>query len=224
MIYGTRPKILKKKSKLAKKKENSALDKVLNNFWWSCSTCEENVTLHQEKWTSVLYHISNTHKFSDNTIYKQCTHSVLSERERCTKKWLEVGSPSHNALKSIICDKKLLNDLSYFIKFIQWKSRGVPQRLQKVVVYSRGDGGKNTISGINPQLWNKQKASNEQRYKAQYSKVTSQSVCKKIMEPKRKEYIPEILGEMSTWEVVQKTKKRKSIAKMDIPGKKCIDC
>ena len=43
------------------------------------------------------------------------------------------------------------------------------------------------------------------------------------MEPKRKEYIPEILGEISTGEkVVQKRKKRKSIAKMGIPEKNIL--
>ena len=43
------------------------------------------------------------------------------------------------------------------------------------------------------------------------------------MEPKRKEYIPEILGEISTGEkAVQKTKKRESIAKMEIPEKNVI--
>ena len=43
------------------------------------------------------------------------------------------------------------------------------------------------------------------------------------MEPKRKEYIPEILGEIATGEKVeQKTRKRKSIAKMDMPEKNVL--
>ena len=43
------------------------------------------------------------------------------------------------------------------------------------------------------------------------------------MEQKRKEYTPEILGEISAGEkVVQKTKKHKSIAKMDISEKNVL--
>ena len=43
------------------------------------------------------------------------------------------------------------------------------------------------------------------------------------MEPKRKKYIPEIVGEIATGEkVVQKTRERKSIAKMDMPEKNVL--
>ena len=31
--------------------------------------------------------------------------------------WITPGTPAHNALKAIIMDKRLLNDLKYFIKF-----------------------------------------------------------------------------------------------------------
>ena len=60
------------------------------------------------------------------------------------------------------------------------------------------------------------------RYKMHYSKVTDQCVFKKIMEPKEKTYIKEIIdeikyGDKRNWKYVETRKK--TIAKINNPGK-----
>ena len=65
-----------------------------------------------EKWKSILHHISNIHEFNDNNSFTKCAHGEIGERL-----WITHGTPAHNALKSIIMDKKLLNNLKYFTGF-----------------------------------------------------------------------------------------------------------
>ena len=108
--------IKKKITKLAKNKLNSELQtwskSLINHFWWCCSTCNGNVHLLREKWISILSHVCDIHEFNDNKLFKKCSHGPIQPRA-----WLTPGSPAHNSLKSIVMDKRLLKDLSYFVDF-----------------------------------------------------------------------------------------------------------
>ena len=85
---------------------------IVNHFWRSSGTCEGNEAILMEKWKSILYHISNIHEFNDNNSFTKCAHGEIGERL-----WITPGTPVHNALKSIIMDKKLPNNLKYFTGF-----------------------------------------------------------------------------------------------------------
>ena len=68
--------------------------------------------LLREKWISILSHVYDIHEFNDNKLFKKCSHGPIQPRA-----WLTPGSPAHNSLKSIVMDKRLLKDLSYFVDF-----------------------------------------------------------------------------------------------------------
>ncbi|XP_062582974.1 uncharacterized protein LOC134244742 [Saccostrea cucullata] len=108
--------------KVAQKKGNNILldwsKDIVNHFWFSCrqaKTYEEFVGI----WRSVLHHITNTHEwiFSHGGVI-QCMHGELTEEER-TKAWL---SPTQHAnvlkdLAAVVLDKRLLNNVGYFLNF-----------------------------------------------------------------------------------------------------------
>ena len=122
-----RSKNMKKKLvKISKKKEVRDLQpwikSILNHFWWCCASCDEDVDVLKDKWTSILYHIRNIHNWSEsNSAYSSCAHGPLTDREEVAYKWLSENTPAYEALKSVVLDKQLLNDLLYLHKFKQWQ-------------------------------------------------------------------------------------------------------
>ena len=73
--------IKKRLIKFAKKKCNQELNAwikaIINHFWWSCASCHGNAKELEEKWTSILNHITDKHHWRGNTIYKKCQHKKL---------------------------------------------------------------------------------------------------------------------------------------------------
>ena len=70
----------------------------------------------------VFYIIFLIHINFQMTLFTNNVHTVFcltASSAQSGKKSVLRHTPSHNALKSIVCDKKLLNDLPYFIKFKQ---------------------------------------------------------------------------------------------------------
>lgn len=72
-------------------------------------------------WTGVLHHVINEHEWvlphGDENSYK-CTHADLGEDQR-DKEWLH-RSKNASTLKdlaSIIMEKRLLNNVSYYLNF-----------------------------------------------------------------------------------------------------------
>ena len=122
LMFGTLAKMLKKKLAAASKKKSCAalgkwIKSIINHFWWSCATCEENEELLREKWTSIVFHIKNKHSWSGNSLYHRCMHPELSLSEEHAKEWLLPTSESFKALQLIVFDKTTLNDLKHLTKF-----------------------------------------------------------------------------------------------------------
>ena len=44
--------------------------------------------------------------------YKKCEHEDYSEEEMAQRKWLKFGSPSHEALKSVVMNSGLVKDVA----------------------------------------------------------------------------------------------------------------
>jgi hypothetical protein len=113
--------IRKKLNGVSQKKVNSDLSpwsqSRSNHLWWCASNCNANADLLVESWSSIIHHTVNRHEFSGETCTK-CAHPSLSdEQQRRSKKWQVPDSAAHNALKSIVLNKKLLKDLRHLNKF-----------------------------------------------------------------------------------------------------------
>lgn len=114
-------KSLTKRLKTLEKNHHSAFmwkTSIINHLWWSAQTCDGNGTVLVEKFTSVLYHISNIHRWNDNEQIKKCEHDPLTDEEIKNKLWIPKNSDSYFALKKIITAKDLLKDLPHAKHFI----------------------------------------------------------------------------------------------------------
>ena len=69
-----------------------------------------------EKWTSIVYHISNVHEW-DGSVFNKCMHPSLPPEEQRSKKWLRSGSLVHTTLKNIVYNKTLLQDIKMLTSF-----------------------------------------------------------------------------------------------------------
>lgn len=200
----------KKLTKVANKKENILLQpwirSIIQHFWWSCATCNGNPSLLKEKWASILKHICGVHNWHDGVEYTKCAHGILTNREQLSYKWLELESPAHKALTSVVLDKRLLSDipnlaefkhsgnlevfhsvlLKYCPKRLCFSYEGMYARTQLAVLDHNSGIGRNQASKEDGTL----------RYKTQYSKVTEQWVVKEIRESKDKSYLTEIIEEI----------------------------
>lgn len=82
---------------------------IINHLWWSAQTCNGNGTVLVEKFTSVLYHISNIHQWNDdNGQIKKCEHDPLTDEEIKNKLWIHKNSDSYFALKKIFTAKEII--------------------------------------------------------------------------------------------------------------------
>ena len=112
--------IRKKVIAAAKKKCNKELNvwikSFCNHFWWCCSTCNEDETILREKWTSILFHVQNKHKWSSCKIFHKCTYPRITKKAARNKKWLKPDSDAFKALQSIVLDKNILKDLKHLTK------------------------------------------------------------------------------------------------------------
>ena len=134
-----------RKSKLAakaKKKECKDLapwiKSITNHLWWSSMTCEGNPQLLKEKWTSILHHVVDKHEWDSAVIYNRCPHDPIPSTTRRKTKWLKEGSPAQEALKQVVLDKRLLNDLQLLSKFIHTGALEVYHSLSTTSTFRRG--------------------------------------------------------------------------------------
>ncbi|KAK3082962.1 hypothetical protein FSP39_010109 [Pinctada imbricata] len=90
---------------------------ITTHFWHACkhaNTYGEFLTI----WAGVLHHVVDEHEWAlsyGSMDYGQCSHSALeTDRE---KPWLKKGSKAHEALRRIVLDKRLLNNVPYYLNF-----------------------------------------------------------------------------------------------------------
>ena len=74
--------IVKKLSKKAKVKGCEDLlpwiRSVSNHMWWCSATCDGNAEVLKEKWKSVLFHVTNKHKWNGYSHFHECCHPRLT--------------------------------------------------------------------------------------------------------------------------------------------------
>ena len=79
--------------------------------------CAGDEELLREKWTSVLFHVQNKHRWTGYKKFTKCEHSRLTKEQQKAKEWLSPRSEVYQALQKIVLDKDELKDLSYLTKF-----------------------------------------------------------------------------------------------------------
>ena len=190
-------KLLKLGKKKDKKEINDWIKSIINHFWWCCATCETNVEVLKEKWFSILHHIRDVHSWKGNKHFKHCAHGRLQKR-----KWLKASSPAYKALKSVIEDKKTVDDLKYLVEFrhtgnlevyhsvinkycpkrLHFSFLGMIARTQLAVLdFNCGSSIQaQTLDGV-------------LRYKQVFSRVTQSWVVKKITKEKERDYLYPLL-------------------------------
>ena len=97
----------------------SWIQSISNHLWWAAQTCNGDVQLLTEKWTSILYHICNVHEWDNgkDSVFNKCVHPTLPIEEQRSKKWLRSGSLLHTTLKNKVCNKTLLRDIKMLTGF-----------------------------------------------------------------------------------------------------------
>ena len=179
---------------------------VINHFWWCCASCKGDVTELREKWFSILFHITNRHRWSGNKVYKKCEHAELSKRDQLIKKWLNEGSPAFKALENAVKDKYLVRDLKYLTDFNHTGNLEVYHSLYNKYCPKRlhfSYGGTIARSQLAVLDFNSgsvttqaKTGSGELRYKQQYSKITESWVVKNISIAKVRDYTKDITSEV----------------------------
>ncbi|KAM8939385.1 uncharacterized protein RCH25_053012 [Pelodytes ibericus] len=104
-------KLVTESSKKSCKALSRWVQPIVNHFWWSAQTCKGNPDLLREKFTSVLKHVVNVHKWEDGELYHACTHQHLSEEEKREIPWINPRDPSIDRLERIF-NKQFLQDLN----------------------------------------------------------------------------------------------------------------
>lgn len=68
-------------------------------------------------WSGVLHHVLNEHEwlFNYGSGSNRCSHGPLAEDREA--EWLKKGSKAHQALVRIVMDRRLLNNVQYFLNF-----------------------------------------------------------------------------------------------------------
>lgn len=233
----------KKLEKVAKKKAFRDLQpwikSIVNHFWWCCANCDGNVYLLKDMWVHLLQHTQNIHDWSDaNSSYTSCAHGPLTERDCVAKKWLTSGSMAYAALEKIVLDGNMIKDLPNLVNFKHSGSIEVYHNLllkycpKRLSFSYKGMHARTQLAILdhNSGLNRKQVVTkdNELRFKTQYSKSTGQWVAKKVLEPKSRHYITEIMNEIQTVTKTPPEKNErlevipKNIAPSPNPGKKNI--
>ena len=77
---------------------------IINHLWYSCQNCDRDPDILREKWSSLIYHITNQHDWNFCRHFHQCDHPPLVEDGQRKKRWLTPDSPAHAKLKHILLD------------------------------------------------------------------------------------------------------------------------
>ena len=199
--------VIKKLTQLGKAKGCSNLlpwiRSVANHLWWSSKSCNRQAENLREKWISIIYHTINVHSWENATSFGKCEHNELSLEESQRKQWLRKCSPAHDALKSVVLNKKLLKDLDkltdfshtgnlevyhalltkYCPKRQHFSYKGMLARTQLAALDHNHNTGRRQATT----------SSGEVRYKVVFPKPTKIWVAKPITESKSYGYLQGIL-------------------------------
>ena len=203
--------ITKKLTEKANKKDCSELSpwikSVSNHLWWCADTCQGSKELLQEKWISIVHHTANIHHWNTADLYHECPHPPIPRNVARTKRWLQPGSPAHEALKEVVFNKTLLKDVQqltfschtgqlevyhsvqtkYLPKRQHFSYKGMVARTQLAALDHNANTGREQATS------SKGESEGELRYKVVYPKRSKQWIAKPIMEQTTRDHLRPIL-------------------------------
>ena len=194
--------IVKKLSKKAKVKGCEDLlpwiRSVSNHMWWCSATCDGNAEVLKEKWKSVLFHVTNKHKWNGYSHFHECCHPRLTSAQIRKKKWLKPDTPAYIALEEVVLNKKILKDIEKLTEFCHtgelevyhseylkycpkrehFSHKGMVARAQLTALdHNANCGRKQAVVQSGPRA-------GQARYKVSFPKAQKQWVAKPIKEKK----------------------------------------
>ena len=95
---------------------------IINHFWWSIVTSDGDADLIWEKVKSIVFHTINKHKWPGAKKIKKCAHENLTRHDEHQTQWMKEDSEAHKALKSVMLDKHLHNDIKYLTNVVNTTS------------------------------------------------------------------------------------------------------
>ena len=203
--------ITKKITSKSKEKECEELlnwsKSISNHLHWCAETCDGNKELLREKWISVLYHVADIHSWDSANLYHECQHPPIPPDVNRAKRWLQTDSPPHKALRSIIFDTKLLQDIQklnlcchtgslevyhnvlmkYAPKRQHFSFKGMVARTQLAAIDHNANTGREQTRA------SKGANANELRYKLVFPKRTKEWVAKPVKEKTTRDHLRPIL-------------------------------
>lgn len=182
---------------------------VINHLYWSVQTCHQNSEELQERFFSIIHHITNKHTFAGNKFYKKCKHDKYSREEADERCWLVMGSPAHNTLNSVIMLPQLIKDITKLNENIITTYLEVFHSLKiRYYRYSIFYEQEKMISGVQlaaldhnhnidrPQVnKNIKEGIPIPRFKISYSKPSKRFVAKKVKTEKSYHYLRDIASD-----------------------------
>ena len=64
---------------------------IINHFWWSVTTSQGDAELITEKLKSIVFHVTNKHKWPGCKKFKECAHEKMSLEEQRNVNWMKEG-------------------------------------------------------------------------------------------------------------------------------------
>ena len=176
---------------------------ISNHMWWCSATCDGNAQVLKEKWKSVLFHVTNKHKWNGYTHFHECCHPRLTSAQIRKKKWLKPDTPAYIALEEVVLNKKILKDIEKLTEFCHtgelevyhseylkycpkrehFSHKGMVARAQLTALdHNANCGRKQATVQSGPRA-------GQARYKVSFPKAQKQWVAKPIKEKKSYEHV-----------------------------------
>ncbi len=87
------------------------IDPIVNHFWFSCQSCDGDLSELKKMWFGVVHHVCGEHEWGESS----CIHGPLTSEE--PKEYLSKKSKAAEALRNVVYDKRFLSSLSQYIYF-----------------------------------------------------------------------------------------------------------
>ena len=107
--------VKKKLAAISLKKQHRQLSgwikSICNHLYWVVSTSDHATDLREEKWLSLLSHITDVHEFDDNKEFHKCEHDALVYDEDDDRDWICKGK--HEILLLVLAQRSHLSRKIY---------------------------------------------------------------------------------------------------------------
>ena len=193
---------------------------IINHFWWSIVTSDGDADLIWEKVKSIVFHTINKHKWPGAKKFKKCAHENLTRHDERQTQWMKEDSEAHKALKSVMLDKHLHNDIKYLTNVVNTTSVEVFNNVllkylpkQYHFEFEHMELGAYLAAlDTNANVNRKQAVLNgTERFKIAWRKSTKKRVARVVYEPKSYNYLKK--GFRSVYKRAEFKKKKKPAKK-----------